>query len=234
MDHSAGSEVVLGTDVPAGIRLDLFNAQAKLTGEEMVPLVKSLSTDEESAEGMHVTGGPTKNLQIPAGEWTEFRLQKRKPSLGTHDVWVRRTAALIPMITRFRKGKPTLVRLTNITDRVVYCPTHLNVIAWLPRGFMPKQASYVLAYAGSHDETWFKLEWELYERWLASQPLLVERQPYTWPTSILQKPDEYSTDGDDLLSQNEQWSMEPVARSVDSATDGSPVGDDPVCAAAAL
>ncbi|OWY96553.1 hypothetical protein PHMEG_00033154, partial [Phytophthora megakarya] len=133
----------------------------------------------DSAEGMHVTGGPTKSLQISAGEWVEFRLQKRKPSLGTHDVWV-------------------------------------------------------LAYAGSHDETRFKLECELYERWLASQPPLVERQPYTWPTSILQKLDEYSRDGEDSLSQDEQWSMEPVARSVNSATDGSPVGDDPVSAAVAL
>ncbi|OWZ03391.1 hypothetical protein PHMEG_00024888 [Phytophthora megakarya] len=200
MDHSAGSEVVLGTDfmIPAGIRLDLFNATAKLPGEEMAPLVKSLSADEDSP--------------------------KRKPSLGTHDVCVRRTAALIPTITRFRKGQPTLVRLKNITGRVVYCPAHLNVIAWVRRGFMPKQAGYVpidsrkykqwqvLAYAGSHDETWFKLECEL----------------------ILQKLDEYSSGGDDSLSQDKQWSMEPVARSVDSATDGSPVGDDPVSAAAAL
>ncbi|OWY98526.1 hypothetical protein PHMEG_00030691, partial [Phytophthora megakarya] len=89
-----------------------------------------------------------------------------------------------------------------------------------------------LAYAGSHDETWFKLECELYERWLASQPPLVKRRPYTWPTSILQKLDEYSSDGDDSLY--EQWSMEPVDRSVDSATDGSPVGDDPISAAIAL
>ncbi|OWY93663.1 hypothetical protein PHMEG_00036859 [Phytophthora megakarya] len=44
---------------------------------------------------------------------------------------------------QFRKGQPTLVRLTNITNRVVYCPAHLNVIAWVPRGFMPKQAGYV-------------------------------------------------------------------------------------------
>ncbi|OWZ04859.1 hypothetical protein PHMEG_00023163 [Phytophthora megakarya] len=193
----------------------------------MVPLVTSLSADEDSAEGMHVTGGPTKSLQIPAGEWIEFRLQKRKPTLGTHYVWVRRTAALIATIIRFRKGQPTLVQLTNITDRVVYCPAHLDVIAWVPRGFMPKQAGYVpidsrkyeqwqvLAYAGSHDETWFKLECELYERWLTSQPPLVERQHYTRPTSILQKVDEYSNDGEDSLSQDEQWRMEPVARSVD-------------------
>ncbi|OWY98850.1 hypothetical protein PHMEG_00030271 [Phytophthora megakarya] len=222
MDHSAGSEVVLGTDfmIPTGICLDLFNATAKLPGEEMMPLVKSLSDDEDSAEaGMHLTGGPMKSLQIPAGEWIEFRLQKRKLSLGTMS----------------EKGQPTLVRLTNITDRAVYCPAHLNVIAWVPRGFMPKQAGYtptdsrkyekwkMLAYAGSHDETWFKLECELYERWLASQPPL-----------HIAKLDEYSSDDDDSLSQDEQWSMEPVARSVDRATDGSPVGDDPVSAAVAL
>ncbi|OWZ06543.1 LOW QUALITY PROTEIN: hypothetical protein PHMEG_00021185 [Phytophthora megakarya] len=42
MDHSAGSEVMLGIDfvIPAGIRLGMFNATAKLPGEEIVPLVK--------------------------------------------------------------------------------------------------------------------------------------------------------------------------------------------------
>ncbi|OWY95112.1 hypothetical protein PHMEG_00034970, partial [Phytophthora megakarya] len=192
--------------------MDLFNAKAKLPGEEMVPLMKSLSADDDSAEGMHVPGGPTKSLQIPAGEWIEFRLQKRKPSLGTHDVWVWRTAA-IPTI--FRLGTPRLY-----AKQAGYAPID-------PRKYEQWQ---VLAYAESHDETWFNLECEPYERWLASQPPLVERQPYAWLTIILQKLDEYSSDGDDSLSQDEQWIMEPVARRVDSATDGSPVGDDPfVC-----
>ncbi|OWZ07901.1 LOW QUALITY PROTEIN: Eukaryotic/viral aspartic protease [Phytophthora megakarya] len=53
----------------SGIRLDLLNATAKLPGEEMVPLVKSLSADDDSAERMLVAGGLTKNLPIPAGEW---------------------------------------------------------------------------------------------------------------------------------------------------------------------
>ncbi|OWY99854.1 hypothetical protein PHMEG_00029073 [Phytophthora megakarya] len=166
MDNSAESMVLLGTDfmIQTGIHLDLLNATAKLPGEEVVPLVKSLSADEDSAEGMHVTGGPTKSLQIPVGEWIEFRLQKRKPSLGTHDVWVRRTAALVPTIIRFRKELPTLVRLTNITDRMVYRPAHLDVIAW-QFGYVPIDSRkyeqwQVLAYAGSHDETWFKLEAE--------------------------------------------------------------------------
>ncbi|OWZ04941.1 LOW QUALITY PROTEIN: hypothetical protein PHMEG_00023062 [Phytophthora megakarya] len=168
---------------------------------------------------MHATGGPTKSLQISAGEWIEFQLQKRKPSLGTHDVWVRRCCA-------------------DSDDHSV--EERAADSTWVPRGFMPRQAGYVLidsrkydqwqAYAGSHDETWFKLECELYKRWLASQPPLVERQPYTWPTSIMQKLDEYSSDGDNSYRRDEQWSMEPMTRSVD----GSPVGDDPVSAAVAL
>ncbi|GMF46362.1 unnamed protein product [Phytophthora lilii] len=38
MDHNAGVDVVLGTDfmIPAGVRLDLFNATAKLPDEVMV------------------------------------------------------------------------------------------------------------------------------------------------------------------------------------------------------
>ncbi|OWY96669.1 Eukaryotic/viral aspartic protease [Phytophthora megakarya] len=103
MEHCAGSDVVLGTDfmIPAGIRLDLFNANAKLPGEVMVPLIKTQSWDKDSAEGRHVCGGPTESLHIQTGQCSEFRLQKRKPSLGTHDVWIRRTAALIPTITKF-------------------------------------------------------------------------------------------------------------------------------------
>ncbi|OWZ07902.1 hypothetical protein PHMEG_00019632 [Phytophthora megakarya] len=87
---------------------------------------------------------------------------------------------------------------------------------------MPKQAGYVSIdsrKAGSHDETWFC--------WSVGCMNNVERQLYTWPTCKLQKPDEYSNDYDDSLSQDNQCSMEPVTRSVDSATDGSPTGDDP-------
>ncbi|OWZ14210.1 Eukaryotic/viral aspartic protease [Phytophthora megakarya] len=48
MDHSAGSEVVFGTDfmIPAGIRLDLFNATAKLPGGKW----RCWWTDEEPAD----------------------------------------------------------------------------------------------------------------------------------------------------------------------------------------
>ncbi|OWY91173.1 hypothetical protein PHMEG_00040360 [Phytophthora megakarya] len=145
MEHCAGSDVVLGTDfmIPAGIRLDLFNANVKLPGEVMVPLIKAQSWDEDSAEGQHVCGGPTESLHIQSGQCSEFRLQKRKPSVGTHDVWIRRTAALIPTITKFNLGQPTRIRLTNITDKAVFCPAHLQVIVWVPRGYMPKTIGYI-------------------------------------------------------------------------------------------
>ncbi|OWZ08206.1 LOW QUALITY PROTEIN: hypothetical protein PHMEG_00019287 [Phytophthora megakarya] len=160
MDHNAGSEAVFGTDfmIPAGIRLDLFKATAKLPGEQMVPLVKSLSADEDPAEGMHVTGGPTKNLD----------------------------------------------RLTNIIDRAgLDTPRFYAKVIWLRADRL-------------------------------SESPLIERQPYLWPTSISEELDEYLSDGDDSLSQDGQWSMDPVARSVDSATDRSSVGDDPVSTAVAL
>ncbi|OWY90423.1 hypothetical protein PHMEG_00041453, partial [Phytophthora megakarya] len=193
MEHSAGSEVVLGTDfmIPAGIRLDLFHATAKLPDEVMIPLVKAQNFDEDIPEGMHVPGGPNDNLQIAAGEWADFRLQRNKPSLGTHDVWVRRTPALIPTITKFRKGQPKWVRLTDISHHTEYCPAHLSVVMWVQRGYLPKMAGYVqvgspnyeewqvLAYAGARDETLFQWECELYEKWLGSQPSMGDRRSYT-------------------------------------------------------
>ncbi|OWY93614.1 hypothetical protein PHMEG_00036922, partial [Phytophthora megakarya] len=204
MEHCAGSDVVLGTVfmIPAGIRLDLFNANAKLPGEVMVPLIKAQSWDKDSAEGRHVCGGPTESLHIQTGQCSEFRLQKRKPSLGTHDVWIRRTAALIPTVTKFNLGQPTRIRLTNITDKAVFCPAHLQVIVWVPRGYMPK----MIADAGSRDKTLLKRECELYEQWLASQPPAVDRRAYTPPTAILQRvADDLTSDDDGSMDEVVQW-----------------------------
>ncbi|GMF52907.1 unnamed protein product [Phytophthora fragariaefolia] len=49
MDHNAGIDVVLGTDfmIPAGVRLDLFQANAKLPDEVMIPLIKTMSMLDE-------------------------------------------------------------------------------------------------------------------------------------------------------------------------------------------
>ncbi|GMF36305.1 unnamed protein product [Phytophthora fragariaefolia] len=49
MDHNAGVDVVLGTDfmIPAGVRLDLFQANAELPDEVMIPLIKTISMLDE-------------------------------------------------------------------------------------------------------------------------------------------------------------------------------------------
>ncbi|OWZ06825.1 LOW QUALITY PROTEIN: hypothetical protein PHMEG_00020870 [Phytophthora megakarya] len=184
MEHCAGSDVVLGTDfmIPAGIRPDLFNANAKLPGEVMVPLVKPPSWDEDSAEGRHVCG------------------------------------VLIPTITKFNLGQPTRIRLANITDKAVFRPAQLQVIVWVPRGYMPKTIGYVpidspkyeewqvLAYAGSRDKTLPKRECELYEQWLASQPPAVDRRTYTPPTAIMQRvAGELSSDEEGSMDEVVQW-----------------------------
>ncbi|OWZ19632.1 hypothetical protein PHMEG_0006084 [Phytophthora megakarya] len=86
----------------------------------------------------------------------------------------------------------------------------------------------VLTYPGPYDETWFKLESELHERWLASQPLVVELQPYTWPT----KTRRVIKDGDISLSQGEQWAWSLWLEA--STVRPMAMGDDPVTAAVAL
>ncbi|GMF27108.1 unnamed protein product [Phytophthora fragariaefolia] len=52
----------------------------------------------------------------------------------THEPWIRRTETSIPLGTKFHKDRPTRVRLTNLSDRLVLCPTHLAIVAWVPVG----------------------------------------------------------------------------------------------------
>ncbi|KAE9066908.1 hypothetical protein PF010_g27680 [Phytophthora fragariae] len=67
MDHGAGVDVVLGTDfmIPAGVRLDMFYATARLPDEVSIPLIKTLNMQDDRREGPHVNGGPTENLLVP-------------------------------------------------------------------------------------------------------------------------------------------------------------------------
>ncbi|POM69076.1 Hypothetical protein PHPALM_14681 [Phytophthora palmivora] len=139
-----------------GVRLDLFHGTARLPDEVIVPQIKSLSAANDKLYGTQVVGGPTEDLYIPGHEWREFRLKCKRPPRDTHEVWIRRTERLVPTVTRFRRGHPTWIRLTNI-----------------------------LAYAESRDETLFERERELYECWLAEQPPAVERRDYPTPRNIL-------------------------------------------------
>ncbi|POM72402.1 Hypothetical protein PHPALM_10884, partial [Phytophthora palmivora] len=211
MNHSAGVDVVLGTDfmIPAGVRLDLFHGTARLPDEVMVPLIKSLSAADDEPYGTQVVGGPTEDLYIPGHEWREFRLKCKRPSRDTHEVWIRRTERLVPTVTRFRRGHPTWIRLTNVTPRVANCSKHESVVLWVPIGELPREPGYVrlrsnkykewqiLAYAESRDETLFERERELYECWLAEQPPAVERREYPTPQNILTRDTEDSGPDDE-------------------------------------
>ncbi|KAG6623626.1 uncharacterized protein IUM83_02078 [Phytophthora cinnamomi] len=197
MDRCAGVEVVLGTDfmIPAGIRLDFLNATAKLPDEVMIPLIK------------------TQNMMDEA----------RRPT--THVPWIRRTETFIPTVTKFYRGRPVRIRLTNATDRLASCPVHFPVIVWVPIGSLPKTEGYVqldsakykewqvLAYAAARDKTLLKWEAELYQQWLAKQPPAVERPSYPTPKGILERPDEDSGE-------------EPPANSERDSADDSSVTDD--------
>ncbi|POM72654.1 Hypothetical protein PHPALM_10596 [Phytophthora palmivora] len=198
MNHSAGVNVALGTDfmIPAG-RLDLFHGTAGLPDEVMVPLIKSLGATDDEPYGIQVVGGPTEDLYIPGHEWREFRLKCKRPPRDTHEVWIRRTERLVPTVTRFRRGHPMWIRLTNVTPMVANCSKHESVVLWVPMGELPREPGYVrlrsnkykewqiLAYAESRDETLFERERELYECWLAEQPPAVERREYPTPRDIL-------------------------------------------------
>ncbi|GMF22664.1 unnamed protein product [Phytophthora fragariaefolia] len=130
MDHHAGVDVILGTDfmIPAGVRLDIFQANAKLPDEVMIPLIKTMSMLDEP-EVPQTEEGPTESIAISNREWREFKLRRHRPPTPTHELWIRQTGKLIPSVTKFHKARPTRVRLTNLTDRLVLCPPHLAIVA---------------------------------------------------------------------------------------------------------
>ncbi|OWZ04814.1 hypothetical protein PHMEG_00023217 [Phytophthora megakarya] len=189
MDHSAGVDVALGTDfmIPAGVRLDRFHGTARLPDEVTVPLVKSAGTADNEPYGAQAVGGATEDLYIPRGKWREFRLPRKRPSRATHLFRIRRTRQMVPTGMESRRGKP-----------------HFSVVLCIPKGELPCKVGYVrlnssrynewqvLAYAEGRDDTLLQKEKELYECWLAEQPLAVEQRSSTTPARILMRPNERS------------------------------------------
>ncbi|GMF24388.1 unnamed protein product [Phytophthora fragariaefolia] len=98
MDHEAGVDEVLGTDfmIPAGVRLELLHATARLPDEVEIPLVKTQRMADTREEGPHVPDGPTEVLTIPGHESRDYRPMRQPPANETHERWVRRTKELIP------------------------------------------------------------------------------------------------------------------------------------------
>ncbi|GMF62252.1 unnamed protein product [Phytophthora fragariaefolia] len=79
MPHHAGVDLILGTDVmiPAGKRLGLYNATARLPDEVEIPLVMSRSAwFTEPTYGDRVSDGPAESLSIPARMIAEFTLRR--------------------------------------------------------------------------------------------------------------------------------------------------------------
>ncbi|KAJ8575380.1 hypothetical protein ON010_g3832 [Phytophthora cinnamomi] len=74
MDHGAGVDVVLGTDfmIPAGVRLDMFHATAKLPGEVSIPLIKTKNMLDERSLGPHINSVPAEDLLIPDHECVDW------------------------------------------------------------------------------------------------------------------------------------------------------------------
>ncbi|KAG3245149.1 hypothetical protein PI124_g10111 [Phytophthora idaei] len=190
--HSAGVDVVLGTDfmIPAGIRLDLFHGAAQLPNEIRIPLVKTKNMLDSEEYGSHVNAGPSEQLDIPGREWREYRLTKRQEALEIHILCVQWTEKIIPSVTMFRRGRLQRIKLTNVSDRAVCFTAHDNIAVLVPAGDLPRGDGYVrvdskkyrewqvLAYEGCRDRELFQRECELYEQWLATQPPSVERPDY--------------------------------------------------------
>ncbi|KAE9283851.1 hypothetical protein PR003_g27011 [Phytophthora rubi] len=181
----------------AVVSLDLFHGAARLPNEVMVPLWEFQGNSDNEPHDTQVVGGPTEDLYIPGREWREFRLPRQQPPLRTHEFWIRRSEALVPTITKFRRGRPAWVRLTNLVSKGTRCSTHVPDVLWMPKGGLPLKPGYarldsdkyrdwqVLAYANSPNKTLFGRKQQRYKRWLAEPPSAVDRQAYPTPRKIL-------------------------------------------------
>ncbi|KAJ8571561.1 hypothetical protein ON010_g5274 [Phytophthora cinnamomi] len=193
MSHYAGVDLILGTDfmILAAVRLELFNATAKLPDEVVIPLLKSRAVKlDESPSESRESGGPAESMSIQPRLVAEFALRRRQPSSDTHDLWVRRTKVWIPTVVCGSRNKPTKVFLTNVSEKLVWCPAHFSVILWLLHRELPPDDGFVrlnsakcrdwqvLAYETAIDKSLLRKEHRLYDDCMANQPPVVETTPY--------------------------------------------------------
>ncbi|OWY98003.1 LOW QUALITY PROTEIN: hypothetical protein PHMEG_00031341 [Phytophthora megakarya] len=183
MEHSAGVDVVLGTDfmIPAGVRLDLSDGTARLPDEVTVPLVKSANTVDDEPYGAQVVHSTRRVERVPLPRKRPSRstLDKKNQPHGTDGGGIPQGQACVDPSDERRLGAYVL---------------------WIPKGELPREVGYVrldsskynewqvLAYAEGRDDTLLRKEKELYEFWLAEQPPAVEQHEYTTPAGILTRP----------------------------------------------
>ena len=134
-----GVDLIIGTDfmIPAGARLDLFNLTAKLPDKLAVPLLKSAKEVDEQEWGREVTGVYGNTMSIDQRVSDVLQLQRHQPPGSTHELWVRRIPVLLPTVIYTRRGKATMVRLTNLAPRVTNYPAHFSIVVWMPHGTLP-------------------------------------------------------------------------------------------------
>ncbi|KAG3068512.1 hypothetical protein PI125_g23400 [Phytophthora idaei] len=188
----------------------------------------------------NVNAGPSEQLDIPGHEWREYRLSKRQVALERHILWVRRTEKIIPSVTKFRRGRPQRIKLTNVSNRAVYFPAHDDIAVLIPAGDLPRGDGYVrvdskkyqdwqvLAYECCRDRELFQRECELYERWPATQPPSVERPDYPEPQGVAMRPSQDSLEcPGDRLRCTERWDKIVKGREhvKASKTSGATTGD---------
>ncbi|GMF22446.1 unnamed protein product [Phytophthora fragariaefolia] len=198
MPHYAGVDVILGTDfmIPAGVRLDPFRSTIKNPEEVVVPLIKSQREVDKQSSAKHVPGSPNDALDVPPGSVVKFKLQRNRPSRITHDLWDRRTNRLVPTVRFDGSERPSRVKVTNVSNRRMWCPAHFIFVWWVPNDDLPLDDGYVqmhtrkyrdwkvLAFAAATDGQLSDKERLLYEEWFAQQPPAVERRQYAAPGGV--------------------------------------------------
>ncbi|ETK95734.1 hypothetical protein L915_01363, partial [Phytophthora nicotianae] len=50
---------------------------------------------------------------------------------------------VIPSVTRLRRGRPVLIRLTNVSERTAYVPAFDRLAMLVPIGDLPRGEGYV-------------------------------------------------------------------------------------------
>ncbi|GMF56522.1 unnamed protein product [Phytophthora fragariaefolia] len=186
--------------IPAGVRLDLFRSTMKNPEEVVVPLIKSQREVDEQCSAKHVPGSPNDALDVSPGSVVEFKLQQNSPSWIISDLWVRRTNSLVPTVRFDRSGRPSRVKVTNVSNRRVWWPAHFIFVWWVPNDDLALDGGYVqmhtrkyrdwqvLAFAAATDGQLSDKERLLYEEWLAQQPPAVERRQYAAPGGVWSHP----------------------------------------------
>ncbi|KAG3045405.1 hypothetical protein PC121_g21291 [Phytophthora cactorum] len=224
MAHSAGVDVVLGTDFMIPIRISLVKTKNMLDSGEY---------------GSHVNAGPSEQLDIPGHEWRVSAVEAASGVGDTYSVGGT-NGEDYPVSDAVSSWLTAADQPNQRSDRVVYFPAHDDIAVLVPAGDLPRGDGYVrvdskkyrdwqvLAYEGCRDRELFQRECELYEQWLATQPPSVERPDYPEPQGLATRPPQDSLERPgDRLTCAERWDkiMEERARAEATQTPGVTTGD---------